>query len=916
MISLATKSGTNAFHGSAFEFLRNKLLNANTFFNNRSGISRPPFSQNQFGAQIGGPIVKDKAFFFFAYDGFRQRQGQPYLTTVPTDAMRSGDFSNLRTASGALVPIYDPATNTCNSSATCGTGVIRSMFPGNVIPANRLDNAAKLLTRVWARSNLPGVALTSVNNFGTNASIGGNNDQYNSRVDHMISDKQRLFGRVTYWKNHSLALDPFRNFNYIDRAPEDFRTWSAVIGDTYSFTPTTIGDLRVSFLRFDYTRIPESTGIDLTTLGFPASMNSLVTFRTLPEVRVPGYVDIFTSYGVGSVILEYNDSYSIASSVTKIWRSHTIKVGGEVRRQTDNYIQVQPGGGSFSFSNVFTSQNPYAPGATGNAFASYMLGLGSSGSVPVLSPYSAANIYAGLYIADTFQASKKLTLNYGARWELPFPFSERYDRYTVLLPTDPQTQLSKQTGLALRGRLGLVNSPDNPSRAGGMTHLHLFAPRVGLAYRLTDKTVIRSGYGISYEINDGGGGSSLTSSTTNWVPTVDSGLTPAATLSNPFPGGILQPLQRDPLYNYFLLGSGISAPIPGDQRMPYSQQWNFTVERQFGETLALEVAYAGNKGTHLGSQVLDQLPDQYLALGSQLTTQVTNPFFGNVPSFAGTLAQPTVAQNQLLRPYPQYTGVTGTLNGKRDSIYHSMQVKLQKQFRGGASVLAAYTYSKLISDIEAGRGWLEAAGGIAGIQDNNRLDLERAVSSFDVPHRLIVSYVVDFPFGQGKRFLAGVNRAVDRVIGGWGLNGVSTFQSGYPIGLTTASNLTNSLGGGSRPNYVGGCNYLVSGSAQSRINGWFNTACFAAPPSFTFGNTARALSNLRGPGVNNFDFALFKTTRITERVDLQFRTEVFNLFNRVQFQIPNTTVGVAQFGVISLQANNPRLVQLALRLKF
>jgi hypothetical protein len=211
---------------------------------------------------------------------------------------------------------------------------------------------------------------------------------------------------------------------------------------------------------------------------------------------------------------------------------------------------------------------------------------------------------------------------------------------------------------------------------------------------------------------------------------------------------------------------------------------------------------------------------------------------------------------------------------------------------------------------------LEAAGGIAGIQDNNRLDLERAVSSFDVPHRLIVSYVVDLPFGHGKRFLAGTNGAVDRVIGGWGLNGVSTFQSGYPIGLTTASNLTNSLGGGSRPNYVGGCNYQVSGSAQSRINGWFNTACFTAPPSFTFGNTARALSNLRGPGVNNFDFALFKTTEITERVGLQFRTEVFNLFNRVQFQIPNTTLGVAQFGVISLQANNPRLVQLALRLQF
>ena len=918
VINLTTKSGTNEFHGSAFEFFRNKLLNANTFFNNRSGITRPDFHQNQFGVNVGGPIVKDKTFFFFAYDGLRLVQGLPYLTTVPTDAMRVGDFSNLRTAAGALIPIYDPAT-TCGvlknpACATPGTGgILRVPFQGNTIPVGRLDPAAKILVKEWARSNVAGQGPSLLNNFATNATTGGSNNQINARVDHAISDKQRLFGRLTYWKNHSLAVDPFQTTNYIDRGPEDFETWSGVIGDTYAFSPTRIGDIRFSVLRFYYLRTPASTGIDLSTVGFPASENSQVSFTTLPELRVPGYVDILTSYGVGSVIRSYNNVVTLAPSLTQIVGRHSIRIGGEVRWQTDNAIQVQPGGGSFSFNTQFTAINPYSTAGTGNAFASYMLGLGASGSLPTVSPVAARNYYAGLYVGDTFQVSKKLTLNYGLRWELPFPFAERYDRYTVFLPNAP-VALSQQTGLPFAGRLGLVNSADNSSRAGGQTHWHLFAPRFGIAYRLNEKTVIRTGYGISHEITDGAGGNSVLAASTPWVPSVDNSTTPTAVLSNPFPGGIIQPPQRNPNFNNLLLGQSVTAPVPGQQDFAYSQQWNFTIQRQFGQTIALEVAYAGNKGTHLGTTVLNQLSDQYLSLGSKLAQQVTNPFFGLVPSTAGTLAQPTVQYGQLLRPFPQYTGVTQSLNGNRDSIYHSMQTKLTKRFQSNGSVLVSYSYSKLISDVEAGRGWLEATGGIAAIQDNNRLDLERSVSSFDVPHRLVVSYVVDLPFGKGRKFLGNASPLLDRIAGGWGLNGVSTFQSGYPLGFGTSSNLTNSFGGGSRPNFVLGCDYHMSGSAQARINKWFNTACFTAPPAFTFGNTPRALSDLRGPGIANYDFAVFKNTSLTERFQLQFRTEVFNLFNRVQFQIPNVTQGVAQFGVISLQSNNPRLVQFAMRL--
>jgi hypothetical protein len=290
---------------------------------------------------------------------------------------------------------------------------------------------------------------------------------------------------------------------------------------------------------------------------------------------------------------------------------------------------------------------------------------------------------------------------------------------------------------------------------------------------------------------------------------------------------------------------------------------------------------------------------------------VTNPFFGLITS--GPLAARTVARGQLLRPFPQYNGVSigGVTN--RSSIYHSMQWKLEKRFRAGGSILGAYTWAKLITDTDTLTGWLEASGP-AGVQNNNNLRLERSLASFDVPHRLVVSYVLDLPFGNGRRFLNNLTGAEQKLISGWGINGVYTFQSGFPLRFGTAANLTNSFGGGSRPNVVAGCNQDVSGSAQERLNRWFNTSCFVQPPAFTFGSEGRVDPKLRAHGMNNMDFALFKNTKMSERVGLQFRAEFFNLFNRVQFNFPGQAVGNPQFGIVGSQANNPRLVQFALRM--
>jgi hypothetical protein len=297
---------------------------------------------------------------------------------------------------------------------------------------------------------------------------------------------------------------------------------------------------------------------------------------------------------------------------------------------------------------------------------------------------------------------------------------------------------------------------------------------------------------------------------------------------------------------------------------------------------------------------------------------VSNPFAGVLPANAGLLAAPTVTQGQLLRPYPQFRSLTAQAPTLGDSIYHSLQTRLEKRFRSGGILLASYTWSKFISTTDTLTSWLEGTG-VGGIQNNNNLRGERSLTSFDVPHRAVVSYVLDLPIGKGKRLLANASGLENKLVSGWGINGITTFQSGFPLPFTSAQASVFSStfgGGGSRPNVIAGCDKSVSGSAQSRLTHWFNTACFSQPPQFGFGNESRTDPNLRSSGINTWDVSLFKSTPITERVALQFRAEFFNLFNRVQFGSPGTALGTAQFGLVTSQLNQPRLIQFALRLQF
>lgn len=925
-INLTTKSGTNSFHGSAYEFLRNKVLNANTFFNNRAGVARPAFSQNQYGANVGGPVIKDKTFFFFGWEGFRLRQGQSFTTTVPTAAMRTGDFSNLRNSTGALIPIYDPLT-TCGRFANAGCAkdangneiLSRTQFPGNIIPLSRLDPAAKVMSNFWAQPNGPGNPFTHVNDYTANASVGGNNDQYNARVDHSLSDKQRLFLRYTYWTNLNLPIDPYGTKICQDRCTETFNTNQVVFGDTYSFTPTLIADIRLSYMRFSYDRTALSAGYDLTQLGWPASMNNQVVFRTYPLPNVTGYNDVFTSAGEGSTILARNDVYSIVPSLTKIWGTHTLKFGGEFRRNTHNYYQQNSPSGTFTFNNQLTALNPLSPGATGDGFASFMLGYGNGGGVTQNNLVAGQLIYRAYYAGDQWQITPRLTLNYGIRFEQMGAWSERYDRMIVLQPT-VKNAISSAAGLTLglTGKPALVNSPDSPSRNNSAVG-NLLSPRVGAAYRITNKTVLRAGYGIFWLPNDAMWNKSpnndvVNSFTNPFNGTLDGSITPNDTLRNPFPNGLLPAPGRSANVQQLLYGQGITAAVFNDP-YPYAQQWDLDFERELPGGMALSIAYAGSKGTHLpgGNMQIDQLPDQFLSLGAHLQDQVPNPFYGLVQ--LGALAQKTVAYGQLLRPFPQYNGFAIANDTNRNSIYHSGQLKLEKRFVRGGTILGSYTWAKLISDTDTLTGWLEPGGGGGGAQDYYNVRAERALALYDVPHRVVVSYIVDLPFGKGQHFGGNVKGVADKFISGWGVNGDSTFQSGFPLPISTAVNTTNSFGGGQRPNRTG-ISANESGSAQSRLNQWFNTAAFSLPASFTFGNAARTFSDARSHGIANYDFTVFKNTYITEKINLQFRMEVFNLFNRVQFGYPSTALGNANFGVVTGQYNTPRLVQFALRLLF
>ncbi|HXB70910.1 MAG TPA: TonB-dependent receptor [Candidatus Acidoferrales bacterium] len=941
VINVTSKSGTNEFHGSAYEFFRNKVLNANTFFANANGTGKPAFTQNQYGVTGGGPVRKNKIFFFGAWEGYDSRQGATFLATVPLPAMNTGDFSGYKNAAGAVIPIYDPLTQ-CGqySNAACGTGTIqRTPFPGNIIPANRINPvAAKIVAfPMFSPPNQPGQAFTQNINYSKNAASGGNNNQYNGRFDYTATDKLRIFGRYSRWASSNTPFIPFNNGIYggDPYSPETYVTTEYVLGATYLISPKTVLDVRASYGRWNYLRTQPFTGINMSqTFGFPAYMDQQLPIihggpgTSVPSFSIGNYTALSGQPGFNnSLIFSIDDDYVLTPTLTKVMGRHTLKFGADIRDLQNNYYQA-PGGGTFSFDNLITSQNALSPGASGNGLASLLLGYGSSGNALSFAlPWQSLN-YQGYFAQDTWQATNKLTITAGVRWEIPGVYKERYNRAASFNPNELNPALNGITvnGQPVYGAADFINTSQHPETGLKTEHFNLLAPRLGLAYRLNDKTVIRAGAGIYYlpanlQFNEGPYGNALNQFTNPWLSTLNGEVTPLYPISDPFPTGFIPSLGNlsHDKAQALLVGAAPAIQL-ATTPYPYNEQWNVTLQRQVWGGVAIEAAYAGSHGVHLprGSWQADALPTQYLSMGSALNNLVPNPFFGLVQT--GALSQPTVKQGQLLLPFPEYTGVSESGGYLGNSTYHSLQMKVEKRFAQGGTVLAAYTFSKLIGDVGSLTTWLDSGVGLASNtpQNPNNLRAEKSLAGFDSRQRLTVAYTIDIPVGKGQRFLTNGNAVTQKVVSGWSLSGGTTFQDGFPLALTATPNVTG-FNLGLRPNVVPGCNRVVGGSAQSRLNGWFNVSCFTVPSAYTLGNESLTDPVLRGPGINNFNVALFKKIPITERFKLEFRAEVFNLFNRVQFGFPNTTVTTAAnptTGYITTQINQPRLIQLALRLVY
>ena len=898
LVSFTSKSGSNAFHGSAYEYLRNTVLDANNFFNNQTGVPRSQLVQNQFGVTMGEPIVKNRTFFFFNYERLTRRNGIPFAGRTPTPAELSGDFT-------ADPPIYDPQTGrqfVCN-------GVL------NMICSNRIDSTANVMANVLHYWPAPTTNLNGgLVNYSVNAKAGVDTNQYNARIDDVMSDKQHVFGRYTYWDINTHPTQYV--FGTTGGGPESanvglVKDQQVVIADAYTFTRITVGDLRLSYLRALTPITPANPNVDLSQFGpFWAGISRSLTHQQFLDPIIIGTLPL--PYGGMDVTTDYAaNNYAVSASLTRITGRHTLKFGAELRRYDFRAALTVSASGLFVFAGIFTGGPLSPPGSGPTPLADFVLGditpiPGTSGFQTAQDAY-ARQYYQGYYVNDIFQLSHKVTINLGLRWDIPGSYTEGDDRNTALIPQ-------------LQNPLVLVHSPQYPSRHDLESHYRLFAPRVGVAYQFNEQTVIRAAYGINFlpqGVGVAGPWYSPINSATTSVPF-------GGTLSNPLPNvPLLQPIGRNEGELSEFIGQSIQSRIP-NQSFPYMQQWNFNVQQAFGDGALFKIGYVGSRGEHipLGPPALqigavgadrNQLSPAYYAMGSALLQPAPDPAVCGVP---------VCTVGQTLRPYPQYQTVGANSDFSGDTYYNSLQATFEKRFSYGGALLADYTWAKLISNAEGGATFLELnTAGAGAIQNYLNLGAERSLAGFDVPHRVVLSYILELPVGRGKRFLADAG-AADKFVSGWTVSGITTFASGFPLGIISAApnDIATFFGAGTiRPNVVAGCDKSVGGSLVHNViagNPVVNGACFTTPGLFSLGDESRLDPTLRAQRINNWDFSASKITRLTERVSVDFRAEFFNIFNRVQFAPPNTSFGGASFGLISSQANNPRQMQFSLRASF
>ena len=901
VLNVIYKSGTNQFHGSMYEFLRNSVFDANNFFANRRREKLGSFKRSQFGGTASGPIRRDRTFFMGSYEGLRERSAANTTFTVPTALQRQGDFSQTFAANGQLIRIFDPFTTRANPS---GSGFIRDQFSGNVIPSSLFDPVALNVLKYYPQPNQPGDPVTRANNYQRSGAQQLDIDQLDLRVDENLSNARKFFMRYSYrlTKDSPAIFFPTDLTIAEGRVIQENHVHNIVADYNQTLSPKTILSTRLGFARTLFVFNNQGLGFKPSALGLPRAIDDVVDRQMFPRFGASGYVSLGGSDHRYSGFM----SYSALAGLTKVMGKHTLKIGFDGRMLRVNVWEARSAG-TFNFSALFTQgPNPSQASSTaGNSIASLLLGTGNPNDVLIQGwkNVAAQSFYLAEYIQDDWRITSKLTLNLGLRYDLDTPRTERFNRINYFDPNAPSPLAKTVPGFSdLRGGV-VFAGVDGRSRHQYIWDRNNLAPRVGLAYQITPKTVIRAGYahvfGPSNQAAQGTVGPFGFRVEYPWVTTVDN-ITPLNLLRNPYPQGFRQP----PGASEGLLtqaGANLQAPLR-DTWTPWTQQWNLNIQRELPGQILLEVAYVGTQGHDLsrvgeGGLSLNQLDPKHMALGSQLNQLVDNPFFGIVNN--GPLLQSRVSRAQLLRPYPQFTDLIPLYHGGAISNYNSMQVTASKRLSHGLQFEGSYTWAK---GLDEGMNH----------QDSYNIGNDWSLTDIDLAHRFVWSYIYELPFGRNRHFGQGWSPWVNAVLGGWQLNGITVFQSGTTLSIS-ASNTAGIFNPLTRPNN-NGTSGKRTGPVDERLDAYFDKAVYSQPLAFTFGNVSTRLPDIRNDGVRNFDLSIFKEFGVRERTKVQFRTEMLNAFNTPRFGSPNTTVTSSSFGVISSQANTPRQVQFGLKI--
>ena len=900
---ITVKSGTNQLHGQLFEYLKNDKLRANDWVANKDGDPKTAFKNNTFGFEVDGPVFlpklfdgRNKAFFMVSLEGLREHDQGGQGRTLPTPDMLKGDFSKLYNDDGDLVKVYDPLSTVLGAD---NKTYVRTQFAGNIIPASRISPIAAKVASFYPAPNLAGDGPSHLNNYAKLLPETNTYDSWLGKMDLNLSDKSRVNFRYgqTPWLNFAKlvwgnnAAEPSNEYPSTRVA----RNWGA--DWTYTLSPSIVFDLRGGLARYEgFSGNPFGIGYNPTQLGFSQSLVSQFTSLIFPRFNPGAYSELGPQNGYS---YETHDTYSVNPNVSLTHGRHFIKTGAEFRRYNDNRLSPGYSSGNYSFNSAWTQANPLAADSTsGNDFASFLLGYPSSGSVDNnINPAFQSKYYA-IYVQDDFKVSSRLTLNLGLRWDYEAPRAERYDRQTrgfAFAQASPIAAAAKASADAancpacaagLKGGL-LYAGSGGDNRFAFQPKKAQFQPRIGAAYRLSSKFVLRGGYGLSYLGQGSNGQQTGFSQSTAMTTSIDGGLKPVASLSDPFPSSIFPTGLLKPIGNSQGLSTNIGQSITSqylDRPLPYSQQYSAGFQMELPGRWLLDASYVGNitkrlpVGLNLNFvplQIQEGLPADQRA--AYFSAKVANPMAGLLPNSALNAA--TVTRAQLLYAFPQYNQVTITDVPIGWQRYDAGQFKVTRRYSAGLTMTVALTLSKAYEKTTDSNSPQNPQD--VNLSDLTQTKLEKRLTQYDVPRQLSFIGTYDLPVGRGRHFLPSANRYVNGVIGGWTFSGVFMNHSGYPLAFPNAAPLTNAsakLTDSQR-------DALAQKAGRSQYDPsydvWFDTSIFprTALPAYTLRTFPTRFSDVRSKPLNVADLSLYKEFMIRENVKWQIRCDAHNAAN-------------------------------------